>query len=112
VSRGEAEELAALRAIVEAVSRRSGEEYFQAFVRYLARLVGVHYADDGHLSLGIFSCKFDAPLAADGDGCHDGILLLRGAGRANAPSESQRTYIPHVENSSLMLQAPVANAFG
>src|SRR5690349_24206801 len=44
VSRGEAEELAALRAIVEAASHSSGEEYFQAFVRNLARLVDAHYA--------------------------------------------------------------------
>jgi formate hydrogenlyase transcriptional activator len=44
VSRGEAEELVALRAIVEAASRSSGEEYFRAFVRHLARLVDVHYA--------------------------------------------------------------------
>ncbi|HEV3259510.1 MAG TPA: hypothetical protein VG013_21775, partial [Gemmataceae bacterium] len=43
-SRGEAEELTALRAIVEAASRSSGEEYFQAFVRNLARLVDAHYA--------------------------------------------------------------------
>src|SRR5262245_38769555 len=44
VSRDETEELAALRAIVEAASRSSGEEYFQAFVRNLARLVDAHYA--------------------------------------------------------------------
>jgi PAS domain S-box-containing protein len=44
VSRGEAEELTALRAIVEAASHSSGEEYFQAFVRNLARLVDAHYA--------------------------------------------------------------------
>jgi formate hydrogenlyase transcriptional activator len=44
VSRGETEELTALRAIVEAASHSSGEEYFQAFVRNLARLVDSHYA--------------------------------------------------------------------
>jgi PAS domain-containing protein len=44
VSRGETEELTALRAIVEAASHSSGEEYFQAFVRNLARLVDAHYA--------------------------------------------------------------------
>ena len=44
VSRGVAEELTALRAIVEAASNSSGEEYFQAFVRNLARLVDAHYA--------------------------------------------------------------------
>jgi PAS domain S-box-containing protein len=44
VSRGVAEELSALRAIVEAASQSSGEEYFQAFVRNLARLVDAHYA--------------------------------------------------------------------
>src|SRR6516164_4269258 len=44
VSRGETEELTALRAIVEAASHGSGEEYFQAFVRNLARLVDAHYA--------------------------------------------------------------------
>src|SRR6516162_8908306 len=44
VSRGEPEELTALRAIVEAASHGSGEEYFQAFVRNLARLVDAHYA--------------------------------------------------------------------
>src|SRR6516162_2547504 len=44
VSRGESEELTALRAIVEAASHGSGEEYFQAFVRNLARLVDAHYA--------------------------------------------------------------------
>ena len=38
------EELTALRAIVEAASHSSGEEYFQAFVRNLARLVDAHYA--------------------------------------------------------------------
>jgi formate hydrogenlyase transcriptional activator len=43
-SRREAEELTALRAIVEAASRSSGEEYFQAFVRNLARLADAHYA--------------------------------------------------------------------
>src|SRR5947209_8527133 len=43
-SRGEAEEHTALRAIVEAASRSSGEEYFQAFVRNLARLADAHYA--------------------------------------------------------------------
>jgi PAS domain S-box-containing protein len=41
---GETEELTALRAIVEAASQGSGEEYFQAFVRNLARLVDAHYA--------------------------------------------------------------------
>ena len=44
VSRGESEELTALRAIVEAASHGSGEEYFQAFVCNLARLVDMHYA--------------------------------------------------------------------
>src|SRR6516225_5082104 len=44
VSRGEPEELTALRAIVEAASHGSGEGYFQAFVRNLARLVNAHYA--------------------------------------------------------------------
>src|SRR6516165_3813695 len=44
VSRGVAEELSALRAIVEAASHSRSEEYFQAFVRNLARLVDAHYA--------------------------------------------------------------------
>jgi PAS domain S-box-containing protein len=44
VSCGETEELTALRAIVEAAARSSGEEYFQAFVRNLARAVDAHYA--------------------------------------------------------------------
>src|SRR6516165_6424339 len=44
VSRGESEELTALRAIVEAASHSSGDEYFQAFVRNLARLADAHYA--------------------------------------------------------------------
>ena len=44
VSRGEGEELTALRAIVEAASRSSGDEAFQAFVRNLARLVDAPYA--------------------------------------------------------------------
>jgi PAS domain-containing protein len=44
VSCGETEELTALRAIVESASHSSGEEYFQAFVRNLARLVDAHYA--------------------------------------------------------------------
>jgi PAS domain S-box-containing protein len=44
VSRGETEELRSLRAIVEAAARSTGEEYFQAFVRNLARLVDAHYA--------------------------------------------------------------------
>ena len=39
-----AEELAALRAIVEAAAHSSGEEYFRAFVRNLARAVDAHYA--------------------------------------------------------------------
>jgi hypothetical protein len=38
------EELTALRAIVEAASHSSGEEYFQAFVRNLARLLDAHCA--------------------------------------------------------------------
>src|SRR5262249_39599167 len=38
------EELTALRAIVEAASHGSGEEYFQALVRNLARVVDAHYA--------------------------------------------------------------------
>jgi formate hydrogenlyase transcriptional activator len=41
---GENEELTALRAIVEAASHSSGEEYFQAFVRNLARAVHARYA--------------------------------------------------------------------
>lgn len=41
---GEDEELTALRAIVEAAAHSSGEEYFQAFVRNLARAVDAHYA--------------------------------------------------------------------
>lgn len=44
VSHGETAELTALRAIVEAASHSSGEEYLQAFVRNLARLVDAHYA--------------------------------------------------------------------
>jgi transcriptional regulator with GAF, ATPase, and Fis domain len=44
VSREETEELTALRAIVEAASHSRGEEYLQAFVRNLARLVDAHYA--------------------------------------------------------------------
>ena len=44
VSPGLVEELTALRAIVEAAARSSGEEYFQAFVRNLARAVDAHYA--------------------------------------------------------------------
>jgi formate hydrogenlyase transcriptional activator len=44
LSRETAEELAALRAIVEASSCSSGEEYFQALVRSLACLVDAHYA--------------------------------------------------------------------
>src|SRR5260370_4226461 len=44
VSRGETEELTSLRAIIEAAARSTGEEYFQAFVRNLARLVDAHYA--------------------------------------------------------------------
>ena len=43
-SRGEAEVLKALRAIVEAASLSSGEEYFQTLVRNLAALVDAHYA--------------------------------------------------------------------
>jgi PAS domain S-box-containing protein len=42
-SPGVAEELTALRAIVEAASHGSGEEYFQAVVRHLARAVDVNY---------------------------------------------------------------------
>ena len=38
------EELTALRAIVEAASHGSGEEYFQALVRHLAGALGTHYA--------------------------------------------------------------------
>ncbi len=44
VSEGVTEELTALRAIVEAASRTSGEAFFQAFVRNLARAVDAHYA--------------------------------------------------------------------
>jgi hypothetical protein len=44
VSRGVSEELTALRAMVEAASHGSGEEYFQAFVRNLAHPVGARYA--------------------------------------------------------------------
>ena len=43
-SSGENEELTALRAIVEAASHSSGEEYFRAFVRNLAHAVDAHYA--------------------------------------------------------------------
>jgi hypothetical protein len=39
-----AEELTALRAIVDAASHGSGEQYFQALVRNLARAVDAHYA--------------------------------------------------------------------
>jgi PAS domain S-box-containing protein len=39
-----AEELAALRAIVEASSHGRGDEYFQALVRHLAGAVGAHFA--------------------------------------------------------------------
>src|ERR1700726_2992440 len=39
-----AEELTALRAIVEAASHSSGEEYFQALVRTLARVVDTRWA--------------------------------------------------------------------
>jgi PAS domain S-box-containing protein len=42
--RGENEELTALRAIVEAASYGSGEEYFQAMVRNLARVVDTRWA--------------------------------------------------------------------
>lgn len=38
------DELTALRAIVEAAAHSSGEQYFQAFVRNLARAVDAHYA--------------------------------------------------------------------
>src|SRR5258708_32255401 len=41
---GVAEELAALRAIVDAASSGSGEEYFQALVRHLAGAVDAHFA--------------------------------------------------------------------
>jgi len=44
VSCGETEELTALRAIVETASHSSGEEYFQAFVRNLARALDARYA--------------------------------------------------------------------
>ena len=44
LSCGANEELTALRAIVEAAAHSSGEEYFQAFVRNLARAVDAHYA--------------------------------------------------------------------
>jgi PAS domain S-box-containing protein len=44
------EELTALRAIVDAASYRSGEEYFQALVRHLASAVDAHYAFVAELS--------------------------------------------------------------
>ena len=44
VSRGVAEELAALRAIVEGTAHGTGEEFFQTLVRHLARAVDAHYA--------------------------------------------------------------------
>ena len=44
VSCGETEDLTALRAIVETASHSSGEEYFQAFVRNLARALDARYA--------------------------------------------------------------------
>ena len=44
LSQGVTEELAALRAIVEASSHASGEEYFQALVRTLARAVDTRWA--------------------------------------------------------------------
>src|SRR5262245_48235287 len=44
LSCGANEELTALRAIVEAAAHSSGEEFFQAFVRNLARAVDAHYA--------------------------------------------------------------------
>jgi PAS domain S-box-containing protein len=42
--RGEAEELTALRAIVDGTAHSTGEEYFQSLVRHLARAVDAHYA--------------------------------------------------------------------
>src|SRR5439155_14832891 len=44
LSCGVNDELTALRAIVEAAAYSRGEEYFQAFVRNLARAVDAHYA--------------------------------------------------------------------
>jgi PAS domain S-box-containing protein len=44
LSQGVAEELTALRAIVEAASHGSGEEYFRALVRTLARVVDTRWA--------------------------------------------------------------------
>src|SRR5690349_4866866 len=44
LSQGVTEELTALRAIVEAASHGSGEEYFQALVRTLARVVDTRWA--------------------------------------------------------------------
>jgi PAS domain S-box-containing protein len=43
-SRGVAEELAALRAIVEGTAHTTGEEFFQTLVRHLAKAVDAHYA--------------------------------------------------------------------
>src|SRR5262245_29651347 len=44
ISRGEAEELTALRAIVEGTAHSTGEEFFQTLVRHLASAVDAHYA--------------------------------------------------------------------
>src|SRR5262245_14503031 len=44
LSQGVTEELAALRAIVEAASHGSGEDYFQTLVRTLARVVDTRWA--------------------------------------------------------------------
>src|SRR5689334_2931642 len=43
-SLGVAEELAALRAIVEGTAHATGEEFFQTLVRHLAEAVDAHYA--------------------------------------------------------------------
>src|SRR5215468_2011427 len=44
VSPAAAEELTALRAIVEGTAHSTGEEFFQSLVRHLARAVDAHYA--------------------------------------------------------------------
>src|SRR5438105_10040743 len=44
VSRAVSEELGALRAIAEGTAHSTGEEFFQALVRHLARAVDAHYA--------------------------------------------------------------------
>src|SRR5262245_40039091 len=44
LSRGAAEEVSALRAIVEGTAHSTGEEFLQSLVRHLARAVDAHYA--------------------------------------------------------------------